>query len=97
MMFDFCDFLGIRGVLSENAKCPWCSSSKFTEEDLLPNLSLRQAMEHFLESQNQFSISENALQRFAPGRELVNNKLAGISSYLGPTGREVVFYAQTST
>ncbi|KAK1372617.1 E3 ubiquitin ligase PARAQUAT TOLERANCE 3-like [Heracleum sosnowskyi] len=59
----------IRGVLSEKAKCPRCSSHKFTEEDLLPNLSLRQAIEHFLESQNQFSISENALRRFVPDEE----------------------------
>ncbi|KAL1830699.1 uncharacterized protein LOC108216390 isoform X1 [Daucus carota subsp. sativus] len=59
----------IRGVLGEKAKCPRCFSHKFTEVDLLPNLSLRQAIEHFLESQNQFSISENALQRFAPDEE----------------------------
>lgn len=70
MNFDFCDFAGIRGVLSERAKCPRCFSNKFTEADLLPNLSLRKAIEHLLESQNQFSISENALRRFAPGRNL---------------------------
>ena len=80
MNFDFRDFAGIRGVLGEKAKCPRCFSHKFTEVDLLPNLSLRQAIEHFLESQNQFSISENALQRFAPGRKLNSNKLAGLCS-----------------
>ncbi|XP_074345783.1 uncharacterized protein LOC141684622 isoform X2 [Apium graveolens] len=59
----------IRRVLSEKAKCPRCSSQKFMEADLLPNLSLRKAIEHFLESQNQLSVSENALRRFAPDEE----------------------------
>lgn len=75
MNFVFCDFAGIRGVLSEKAKCPRCSSHKFTEEDLLPNLSLREAIEHLLESQNEFSISENALRRFVPGRNLLLTNL----------------------
>lgn len=59
----------IRGVLSEKARCPKCCSQKFGAEDLLPNLSLRRAIEHFLESQIQFSISETALRRFAPDEE----------------------------
>lgn len=59
----------IREVLSEKSKCPKCSSDKFKAEDLLPNLSLRQAIVHFLETQIQFSISETALRRFAPDEE----------------------------
>lgn len=59
----------IRGVLIEKAKCPKCSSCKFRVEDLLPNLSLRQAIEHFLESQNLVSASENALREYAPDGE----------------------------
>ncbi|KAK1367953.1 hypothetical protein POM88_034045 [Heracleum sosnowskyi] len=59
----------IREVLSEKSKCPRCSSDKFKAEDLLPNLSLREAIVHFLETQIQFSISETALRRYAPDEE----------------------------
>lgn len=76
VVFAFCYCAGIRGVLSEKSKCPKCSSDKFKAEHLLPNLSLRQAIEHFLESQIQLSISETALRRYAPGRKLkINNFL----------------------
>lgn len=36
-------------------------------ENLLPNLSLRQAIEHFLESQMVVTGSENVLRKYAPG------------------------------
>ncbi|XP_072990347.1 uncharacterized protein [Typha latifolia] len=45
----FCDKC-IRSALIELGRCPKCSSSKCTVKDLLPNLSLRQAIEHFLEA-----------------------------------------------
>ncbi|KAL7187011.1 hypothetical protein ACSBR1_037141 [Camellia fascicularis] len=57
----------IHAVLEEKAKCPKCYSSKCKVEDLLPNLSLRQAIEHFLESQILMSDADNALHKYAPG------------------------------
>lgn len=54
-------------MLVEKARCPKCFSSKCRLEDLLPNVSLRQAIEHFLESQILISGSENAYHRYAPG------------------------------
>lgn len=59
----------IRLALSENAKCPMCSSAKCKAEDLLPNVSLRQAIERFLESQLLLNGSENDLHRYAPDGE----------------------------
>lgn len=59
----------IRLVLVEKARCPKCLSSKCRLEDLLPNVSLRQAIEHFLESQILISSSENAYHRYAPDGE----------------------------
>ncbi|KAA8546216.1 hypothetical protein F0562_003045 [Nyssa sinensis] len=56
-------------VLSEKARCPKCSSSKCRVEDLLPNLSLRQAIEHFIESQILISCPDNALHKYAPDGE----------------------------
>ncbi|KZV36503.1 hypothetical protein F511_15674 [Dorcoceras hygrometricum] len=41
----------IRLVLIEDKRCPKCSSTKYNVKDLLPNLSLRQAIERSLESQ----------------------------------------------
>ncbi|MCL7024313.1 hypothetical protein MKW94_029165, partial [Papaver nudicaule] len=61
----FCDKC-IRSVLVEKARCPKCSSPKCKVEDLLPNVSLRQAIEHFLESQGLMSGSGNIFQKFAP-------------------------------
>ena len=58
---------GIRVALSELGKCPICSSKKCRPEDLLPNVSLRQAIERFLESQLLLNGSENDLHRDAPG------------------------------
>ncbi|KAI3949657.1 hypothetical protein MKW92_025828 [Papaver armeniacum] len=61
----FCDKC-IRSVLDEKARCPKCSSTKCKVEDLLPNVSLRQAIEHFLESQGLMSGSDNIFQKYAP-------------------------------
>ncbi|KAK3023350.1 hypothetical protein RJ639_042748 [Escallonia herrerae] len=59
----------IRAELIEKARCPKCSSNKCRVEHLLPNLSLRQAIEHFLESQVLITASENALREYAPDGE----------------------------
>lgn len=59
----------IRVALSENEKCPICSSTKCKPEDLLPNVSLRQAIERFLESQLLLNGSEDELHRYAPDGE----------------------------
>lgn len=56
-------------VLVEKARCPKCFSSKCRVEDLLPNVSLRQAIEHFLESQGLSSGSGNVFPRYAPDGE----------------------------
>nr|CAD1822577.1 unnamed protein product [Ananas comosus var. bracteatus] len=60
---------GIRCSLVEIRKCPKCSSTKCTVEDLLPNLSLRQAIEHFLEAQKAIDGSENLMPKYAPDGE----------------------------
>ncbi|KAF5188900.1 hypothetical protein FRX31_021521 [Thalictrum thalictroides] len=59
----------IQLVLVEKGRCPKCSSTKCRVEDLLPNLSLRQAIEHFLESQMLISGSDNILPKYAPDGE----------------------------
>ncbi|KAJ0031130.1 hypothetical protein Pint_13697 [Pistacia integerrima] len=59
----------IHSVLFEKARCPMCLSSKFKVQDLLPNVSLRQAIEHFLQSQILISRTENALHDYAPDGE----------------------------
>ncbi|XVE53849.1 hypothetical protein DITRI_Ditri03aG0034800 [Diplodiscus trichospermus] len=56
-------------VLVEKARCPKCFSTKCKVEDLLPNLSLRQAIDHFLKTQFLLNGSENALRRYAPDGE----------------------------
>ncbi|XP_077240973.1 uncharacterized protein LOC143881645 [Tasmannia lanceolata] len=56
-------------VLVEKERCPKCSSTKCSVHDLLPNLSLRQAIEHFLESQLLISCSDNILPKYAPDGE----------------------------
>lgn len=60
--------LGICEELLEKAKCPKCFSTKCRVEDLLPNVSLRQAIEHFLESQIITTGLGIDYQRYAPGR-----------------------------
>lgn len=62
---------GIRHALVEKARCPICFSTKCKVEDLLPNLSLRQATERFLKSQIVANNSENALDRYAPGIKMI--------------------------
>ncbi|KAL3655789.1 hypothetical protein CASFOL_000185 [Castilleja foliolosa] len=59
----------IRQVLIEKGKCPKCFSSKCSVGDLLPNLSLRQAVEHFLEAQMLDAGLENAMQKYVPDGE----------------------------
>ncbi|KAL8156681.1 hypothetical protein AgCh_001687 [Apium graveolens] len=56
----------IREVLTQKSKCPKCSSDKFKAEDVLPNLSLREAIVHLLEAQIHFSIPESVLWRYVP-------------------------------
>ncbi|KAK9142204.1 hypothetical protein Syun_011604 [Stephania yunnanensis] len=63
----FCDKC-IRLVLIEKAKCPKCLSSKCRVENLLPNLSLRLAIEHFLEFQIVTNGSDELL-KYAPDEE----------------------------
>ncbi|XP_024967690.1 E3 ubiquitin ligase PARAQUAT TOLERANCE 3-like isoform X1 [Cynara cardunculus var. scolymus] len=56
-------------VLTLMARCPTCSSTKYRVEHLLPNLSLRLAIEHFLESQLLATAPENDLQKYVPDGE----------------------------
>ncbi|OMO67009.1 Zinc finger, RING-type [Corchorus capsularis] len=59
----------IRHVLLEKARCPKCLSTRCKVEDLLPNVSLRQAIERFLKSQILINDAENALHRDVPDGE----------------------------
>lgn len=59
--------IGIRQELVEKSRCPKCFSDKCKAKDLLPNISLRQAIEHFLESQMLMAGSEDAFNKYAPG------------------------------
>ncbi|XP_028556862.1 E3 ubiquitin ligase PQT3-like isoform X2 [Dendrobium catenatum] len=59
----------IASTLVKQSSCPKCSSTKCTVKDLLPNLSLRQAIEHFLEAQNASIVSYNNLPMYAPDGE----------------------------
>ena len=59
---------GIHHVLLRKTMCPKCASSKYKLEDLSPNLSLRQNVTHFLESQFLMGDSDNNHE--APGRKL---------------------------
>lgn len=54
-------------VLIEEKRCPKCFSTKHNVEDLLPNLSLRQAIERFLESQMLDAGLEKTMQKDVPG------------------------------
>ncbi|KAL5559524.1 hypothetical protein UlMin_035735 [Ulmus minor] len=56
-------------VLLEKATCPKCFSRKSRVEDLLPNLSLRQTIEHFLNSQIITTSLGGDCQRYAPDEE----------------------------
>ncbi|XP_027180500.1 E3 ubiquitin ligase PARAQUAT TOLERANCE 3-like [Coffea eugenioides] len=59
----------IRQELVEKTRCPKCFSNKCKVKDLLPNLSLRQAIEHFLESRMLMAGSENAFNKYVPDGE----------------------------
>nr|XP_024377086.1 E3 ubiquitin ligase PARAQUAT TOLERANCE 3-like isoform X3 [Physcomitrium patens] len=48
--YSFCDKC-IRDELIAKGKCPQCESTKFKNDDLLPNINLRQAIDRFLEAQ----------------------------------------------
>ncbi|KAM0026056.1 putative transcription factor interactor and regulator CCHC(Zn) family [Helianthus debilis subsp. tardiflorus] len=56
-------------VLPVTSRCPKCSSTKYRVEHLLPNLSLRHAIEHFLESQILATAPESDLQKYVPDEE----------------------------
>ncbi|KZV37223.1 hypothetical protein F511_04642 [Dorcoceras hygrometricum] len=59
----------IRQVLTETGRCPKCFSSQCSVENLLPNLSLRDAIRCFLECQVLHTSSENHdLNKYAPDR-----------------------------
>ncbi|XP_017699851.2 E3 ubiquitin ligase PQT3-like isoform X2 [Phoenix dactylifera] len=64
----FCDKC-IRSALVERARCPMCSSTRCTVKDLLPNLSLRQAIEHFLEAQVAVNDLDKNTPKYAPDGE----------------------------
>ncbi|XP_024959560.1 E3 ubiquitin ligase PARAQUAT TOLERANCE 3-like isoform X1 [Cynara cardunculus var. scolymus] len=59
----------IHEALVVQGSCPWCSSTKSRVKDLLPNLCLRQAIKHFLESQLLATAPENDLQKYVPDGE----------------------------
>lgn len=42
---------GIRTELMRTGKCPQCGSTKYTNDDLLPNMAVRQAVARFKQSQ----------------------------------------------
>lgn len=55
-------------MLIEKGRCPKCFSSKCNVGDLLPNLSLRYAIDHFLDSQMlDPALEENGMQNYVPG------------------------------
>ncbi|XP_078172234.1 uncharacterized protein LOC144566180 isoform X3 [Carex rostrata] len=64
----FCDRC-IRSTLTETRRCPKCSSVKCAVDDLLPNLSLRQAIERFIEAQASIGGMDNLLPKDAPDGE----------------------------
>ncbi|XP_073130394.1 uncharacterized protein [Henckelia pumila] len=59
----------IRSVLIEEKRCPKCFSTKYNVEDLLPNLSLSQAIVRFLESQMLDGGLEKTMQKDVPDGE----------------------------
>lgn len=58
--YSFCEKC-IRSALVERARCPKCFSLKCKVEDLLPNLTLRQAIERFLETQVAVNGADNVM------------------------------------
>jgi hypothetical protein len=67
--YSFCDKC-IREELIAKGKCPQCGSTKFKNDDLLPNINLRQAIDRFLEAQVTTSGASDSFlrQQQAPGR-----------------------------
>ncbi|MQL73656.1 hypothetical protein Taro_005996 [Colocasia esculenta] len=59
----------IRTALVDKGCCPKCSSTKCRIEDLLPNLSLRHAIELFLEAQIPILGLDKVTPRYAPDGE----------------------------
>ncbi|CAA2942115.1 E3 ubiquitin ligase PARAQUAT TOLERANCE 3-like isoform X1 [Olea europaea subsp. europaea] len=83
-------------ALTEKRRCPKCFSSKCKVEDLLPNLSLRHAIEHCLESQMLDAGLENAMEKYAPdGESGIQVKRDG-SCALTVVQREVEFPESSS-
>ncbi|XP_022131962.1 uncharacterized protein LOC111004949 isoform X2 [Momordica charantia] len=90
----------IHHVLLEKTKCPKCSSTKYKLEDLLPNLSLRQNVARFLESQILMGDSDNACHNNAPDEESrIEGKDMPCLSYATGSGfnQEVVDYVHDSS
>lgn len=54
---------GIRDELIAKGKCPQCESTKFKNDDLLPNINLRQAIDRFLEAQMTTSGASDSFYR----------------------------------
>ncbi|KAL9249449.1 E3 ubiquitin ligase PQT3-like-like protein [Drosera capensis] len=76
-------------VLSREGKCPICSLSKCRQGDLLPNLSLRQAIGRFLESRLLVNNSEADLHGYAPdGESGIEVKDASCALTIGPDNRQ---------
>ncbi|BFI08027.1 E3 ubiquitin-protein ligase RBBP6 [Marchantia polymorpha subsp. ruderalis] len=59
--YSFCDKC-IRQELIEKGKCPQCGSTRFKNDDLLPNIALRQAIDRFLETQGPATSAEEPLK-----------------------------------
>jgi len=60
---EFRDESGIRDELIAKGKCPQCESTKFKNDDLLPNINLRQAIDRFLEAQMTTSGASDSFYR----------------------------------
>eukprot|EP00897_Mesotaenium_endlicherianum_P003094 jgi/Mesen1/2812/ME000172S01968 len=65
----FCDSC-IREELIAKGQCPHCGVSKYTNDDLLPNMSLRQAIESFKESQVAMAVDDLLYRPAASQRHL---------------------------
>lgn len=66
--YSFCEKC-IQSTLLEKGKCPKCSSVKCTVDSLLPNLTLRQAIEHFIDTQANNVATEIKTPRCIPDEE----------------------------
>ncbi|GAB2222988.1 hypothetical protein Drorol1_Dr00017121 [Drosera rotundifolia] len=76
-------------ILSREGKCPICSSSKCRQGDLLPNLSLRQAIGRFLDAKLLVNNSEADPHGYAPdGESGIEVKDASCALTIGPDNRQ---------